>query len=89
MRRKHLPPVPFVEDTAGDAKIKADAELRMRIFDLAPKVVQRAADAKGEHHIKNWWDTQSDWDLDAANNIVRVEKPKATIFSDFDDFLKW
>jgi hypothetical protein len=42
-------------------RIKAEAENRMTVFDMAPKRVRARANAEGEHIIEKWWDEESAW----------------------------
>ena len=56
-RAKRLGPPPAWDEREAErenAKIKADCENRMMVFDLAPKRVRNSANEKGEPVIKRW-----------------------------------
>jgi hypothetical protein len=56
-RWKRLGPPPGWNEREAEAEnagIKADAENRMMVFDLAPKRVRNRANEQGEQVIKQW-----------------------------------
>ena len=56
-RAKRLGPPPAWDEREAEAEndvIKADAENRMMVFDLAPKRIRDEANVEGEAVIKYW-----------------------------------
>ncbi len=65
-RPRRIPPPPGWDEAREErdnARIKAEAENRMAVFDQAPKRVQDQANAQGEHIVERWWNAQQlfDW----------------------------
>jgi hypothetical protein len=46
------------EEELDNARIKAECENRMAVFDQAPKRVRDRANAQGEEVVKRWWADQ-------------------------------
>jgi hypothetical protein len=42
-------------EEADNARIKAECENRMQVFDRAPKRVRDQANEQGEHIVEQWW----------------------------------
>jgi hypothetical protein len=63
-RWKRLGPPPGWDEAAEErenARIKAEAENRMNVFDKAPKRVRDRANAQGEEVVKTWWEEEGSW----------------------------
>jgi len=59
-RRKRRISVPpgwdEAREEADNARIKAECENRMAVFDQAPKLVRDRANERGEAEVKRWWE---------------------------------
>jgi hypothetical protein len=56
-RAKRLGPPPAWDEAEAEREndvIKAEAENRMMVFDLAPKRIRNETNAKGEQVLKRW-----------------------------------